>query len=60
LNVYYDLKIAEPFLPAGYTISTEQFAWSGAPRALTFAAANGKLTIEKPSGKALVKEVIFL
>lgn len=55
LNVYYDLKIAEPFLPAGYTISTEQFAWSGAPKALTFAAANGKLTIEKPSGKALVK-----
>ncbi|NQX42055.1 beta-galactosidase [Pedobacter steynii] len=55
LNVYYDLKVAEPFLPAGYTISTEQFVWSGAPKASAFAAANGKLTMEKPSGKAVVK-----
>lgn len=55
LNVYYDLKVAEPFLPVGYAIATEQFVWSGAPKALTFAAAHGKLTIEKPSGKALVK-----
>lgn len=55
LNVYYDLKVAEPFLPAGYTISTEQFAWNGAPKPFTFATGKGKLNLEKPAGKAIVK-----
>lgn len=55
LNVYYNLKATEPFLSAGYTIATEQFVWNGTPKVFTYAAANGKLSIEKLSGKAVVK-----
>ncbi|WP_316793185.1 glycoside hydrolase family 2 TIM barrel-domain containing protein [Pedobacter frigoris] len=55
LNVYYDLKTAEPFLPAGYNISAEQFAWNGIAVPVNMAAASGKVTIEKPAVKTLVK-----
>src|SRR5690606_21157754 len=55
LNVYYNLKYGEPFLPAGYNIAAEQFAWSGSAKPLAIAAVKGKLSIEKESGKTLVK-----
>lgn len=56
LNVYYNLKTAEPFLPLNYTIATEQFAWNGTPAlSQPAAAAAGKLTVEKADGKTLVK-----
>ena len=55
LNIYYNLKKEEPFLPAGYNIAAEQFAWNGTALPVNIATASGKLLIEKESGKALVK-----
>jgi len=55
LNVYYNLKQEEPFLAAGYNIAAEQFVWSGSAKPLTIATVNGKLSIEKESGKTLIK-----
>lgn len=55
LNVYYNLKQAEPFLPAGYNIAAEQFAWNGSTEAFKPALAKGKLSVEKNAGKTLIQ-----
>ncbi|WP_084239581.1 glycoside hydrolase family 2 TIM barrel-domain containing protein [Pedobacter africanus] len=55
LNVYYKLKQEEPFLPAGYTIAAEQFAWNGATQIFKPAMARGKLSLEKKAGKTLIQ-----
>ncbi len=55
LNVYYNLKQAEPFLPVGYNMAAEQFSWNGAPAVFKPAMTSGKLTVEKTEGKTIVK-----
>jgi beta-galactosidase len=54
LNVYYKLKQAEPFLPAGYNIAAEQLAWSGSPVPFKPNAVTGKLFLTKNTENTVI------
>ncbi|WP_291909447.1 glycoside hydrolase family 2 TIM barrel-domain containing protein [Chitinophaga sp. CB10] len=59
LNIRYVLKTAEPFLPAGYEIAAEQFAYNTPAPAPAAAPANGKLTVIKDAQTLKVKGTAF-
>ncbi|RBL89596.1 glycoside hydrolase family 2 TIM barrel-domain containing protein [Chitinophaga flava] len=59
LNVRYVLKQQEPFLPAGFEIASEQFAW-GKGQALAPAVVKpAQLTLQQDGGRATIKGAGF-
>ena len=47
LNIYYQLKNEEPFLPKGYEIAAEQFVVSSLPAKVFYPASKAKLKVEQ-------------
>ncbi|RAJ76519.1 beta-galactosidase [Chitinophaga dinghuensis] len=55
LNVRYTLKQEEPFLPAGYEMAAEQFAWNQPVRNAVPETTAGKLGMQKTGDNLQVK-----
>lgn len=55
LNVRYVLKQQEPFLPAGFEIASEQFAWGKGAAVAPAAIKPGQLTLQQDAGHAVIK-----
>ncbi|NML40570.1 DUF4981 domain-containing protein [Chitinophaga sp. G-6-1-13] len=55
LNVRYVLKQQEPFLPAGFEIASEQFAWGKGAAVAPATIKPGQLTLQQDAGHAVIK-----
>ncbi|MBC9934275.1 glycoside hydrolase family 2 TIM barrel-domain containing protein [Chitinophaga qingshengii] len=55
LNVRYQLKKAEPFLPAGFEIADEQFAWGKGQAIVPATIKGGQLSLQQDAGHAVIK-----
>nr|WP_295872471.1 glycoside hydrolase family 2 TIM barrel-domain containing protein [uncultured Chitinophaga sp.] len=55
LNVRYVLKQPEPFLPAGFEIASEQFAWGKGEAVAPAVIKPGQLTLQQDAGHAVIK-----
>lgn len=55
LNIFYALKSAEPFLPAGYEIAAEQFLLSSLPAAIVNPSSGGTLIVEHTATQCSIR-----
>lgn len=54
LNVHYQLKQAEPLIPAGYTIAEEQLAYNGTAAVMTAPVVKSNLQLTETGGVTTV------